>query len=120
MRKVIFLFVLMMSIGNVCAQNYKNDGKPYGFYCKIYKCGNNIIGIRWPENKKDNTLCDESGQELKFSNAMEALTYMSKRGWDLESVTYIEPTRDKAYILKKMVTNDLEAKDGLYFTKDFK
>lgn len=120
MKKYLLLIMLLLGICSANAQNYKNDGKPYAFYCKIYKSGSSNIGIRWPDNKKDNTLCNENGDEIKFNNVIDALTYMSKRGWELDAVTYIEPSRDKAYILKKMVTNDEEAKEGLYFTKDFK
>lgn len=122
MKKYLIIIMLLLGICSANAQNFKNDGKPYAFYCKIYRCGssNDKIGIRWPTYKKDNILYNENGEEIKFNNAIEALNYMSKRGWELDAVTYIEPSREKAYILKKMVTNDEEAKEGLYFTKDFK
>ena len=121
MKQLFILVLLLMGISSAKAQNFKNDGKPYAYYCQIFRYGSTNMEITWADNKKDTHLSDEKGELLQFNNAFEAINYMSKRGWELVSVTYInERTGEKAYILKKMVTNDKEAKDGLYFDRDFK
>ena len=121
MKKSLLLVLFIVFSLVSYAQNFKNDGKPYSYFCEIYRYGTTNIEIKWPENKKDTHLSDENGKLLEFNNVFEALNYMSKRGWELVSVTYVnERTGEKAYILKKMVSNDKEAKEGLYFDKDFK
>ena len=34
--KTVILFILIVFSQNLYAQNYKNDGESYDFYCQIY------------------------------------------------------------------------------------
>ena len=122
MRKLLFLFFLLVNI-NINAQNFKNDGKPYEVYCQIYgqlQASGKILykRILWPEFDSRTKLTDEKGNKLEFNNVLEAMNYLSKRGWTyVGNNTYHDMI---FYTLKKIVLNDQEAREGLHFKEDFK
>ena len=62
------------------------------------------------ENEKV-VVCDEENQAVVFNSNMDALTYLSKRGWIF--VGTVTPGNLIHYILKKEVSRDEDAKDGL-------
>ena len=72
----------------------------------------------WNNLKEETTLCDEKGEKIDLQNLIDAMNYMSKRGW--EFVQCERYNDEYHYILKKQVTSDQEAKEGLYFQTDFK
>ena len=122
MRKLLFLFFLLVNI-NINAQNFKSDGKPYEVYCQIYgqlQASGKILykRILWPEFDSRTKLTDEKGNKLEFNNVLEAMNYLSKRGWTyVGNNTYHDMI---FYTLKKIVLNDQEAREGLHFKEDFK
>ena len=126
MKKIVILIMLCMIGFSAKAQNYKNDGKPYAFYCQLVGFKNFAAQLRlkvlWDNIKEDNNLRDENGKKIEFYTMVDAMNYMSKRGWDyVECVTYKEGTSNVVhYIFRKYVTTDEEAKEGLYFETDFK
>ena len=127
MKKLIILFVICFLSLGVFAQNYKNDGKPYAFYCQIVGWqnlnGQLRIKMLWDNQKEENNLRDEKGEKIEFATMVDAMNYMSKRGWDyVECVTYADFGKQNVvhYIFRKYVTKDSEAKEGLYFENDFK
>jgi hypothetical protein len=123
MKKFILLMLLAL---NICvqanAQNVKNDGKPYAFYCIIVG-SRNLAGqlrlqILWDNMKTENNLRDKDGKKIEFKSMVDALNYMSKRGWDyVESVTYEQVVH---FVFRKYVTKDEDAKEDLYFQFDNK
>ena len=122
MKKIILLAVLAMMSVRIYAQNVKNDGKPYAFYCQLVGKMNLSAQLRlrilWNNIKTENNLRDENGNKIEFNTMVDAMNYMSKRGWEyVDDVTYEGVVH---YVFKKYVTNDEEAKDGLYFESDFK
>lgn len=126
MKKVLLFALFAVFSLVVNAQNYKNDGKPYAFYCQLVGFKNLAAQLRlkvlWNNMKDENNLRDENGEKIEFNTMVDAMNYMSKRGWDyVECVTYREGTNNVVhYIFRKFVTNDEEAKEGLYFESDFK
>jgi hypothetical protein len=126
MKKVLLFALFAVFSLVVNAQNYKNDGKPYAFYCQLVGFKNLAAQLRlkvlWNNMKDENNLRDENGKKIEFNTMVDAMNYMSKRGWDyVECVTYKEGTNNVVhYIFRKYVTNDEEAKEGLYFESDFK
>lgn len=126
MKKVLLFALFAVFSLVVNAQNYKNDGKPYAFYCQLVGFKNLAAQLRlkvlWNNMKDENNLRDENGKKIEFTTMVDAMNYMSKRGWDyVECVTYKEGTNNVVhYIFRKYVTNDEEAKEGLYFESDFK
>lgn len=120
MKKVFIIMFLLISIG-ANAQNLKNDGKPYAFYCqlvgKLNLAAKLRVEILWDNKKGEHQLRDEKGEKIEFNSMVDGMNYMSKRGWDyVECVTYGNVVH---YIFRKYVTNDEEAKEGLYFKEDF-
>lgn len=122
MKKIILLFIVMLMTVGANAQNYKNDGKPYDYFCMMqgFKNLSGVLRIQiiWDKKEKHEYLRDENGEKVEFKSIVDMLNYMSKRGW-----TYVEQVvYDKVqnYVFKKTVTSDAEAKEGLYFESDFK
>ena len=111
---------------SVHSQNIKNDGKPYAFYCQLVGfrnlAGQLRLKVLWDNMGDENNLRDENGKKIEFQTMVDAMNYMSKRGWDyVECVTYKDGASNVVhYIFRKFVTTDAEAKDGLYFETDFK
>ena len=122
MKKVIVLLFATVFSLNIAAQNYKNDGKPYYFYCQM-TASKNLAGVlrlelEW-DNKQDNEyLRDQNGKKIEFASVVDMLNYMSRRGWDLKETYVIQNVI--RFLFRKLVTNDDEAKEGLYFKSDFK
>ena len=122
MKKLLLLGLLFVFSLVSNAQNYKNDGKPYDYFCMMqgFKNLSGVLRIQiiWENQEKHENLRNEKGEKVEFMSIVDMLNYMSKRGW-----TYVEQvTYDKVqnYVFKKTVTNDKEAKEGLYFESDFK
>ena len=122
MKKLIMILLAITFSLNISAQNYKNDGKPYYFYCQM-TATKNLTGVlrlelEW-DNKEDNEfLRDENGKKIEFVSVVDMLNYMSRRGWELNK-TYVVQNVIR-FLFRKLVTNDDEAKEGLYFKSDFK
>lgn len=127
--KKLFLGLLLLScsICSVEAQNVLSPSEPYPVYCTIM--GYNFWGVGKVKVKLDlgtaaygkdfESLYDkETGKKIKFNTMMAVINYMSKRGWTLDQVTsYQENNLSKSnvihYIMKKMVKNDEEIREGL-------
>ena len=65
-----------------------------------------------------NTLKDENGSDIKFNTMMDALNYMSLKGWSyVDAYTIGDSKQGYVYhfILCKEVHDSKEALDGLYF-----
>ena len=122
MKKSILLFTFVLLTLGIYAQNVKNDGKPYAFYCQLVGMKNLSDQLRlrilWNNIKTENNLRDENGKKIEFATMVDAMNYMSKRGWDyVECITYGNVVH---YLFRKYVKTDEEAKEDLYFESDFK
>ena len=75
-KAIMFLLAITFSL-NIAAQNYKNDGKPYYFYCQM-TATKNLAGVlrlelEW-DNKQDNEfLRDEKGKKIEFASVVDML-----------------------------------------------
>lgn len=107
---------------SMSAQNIDNPGKPYYYFCQILGkknlAGKLRLTILWENQEEENDLRDEKGNKIEFKNMVEAMNYMSKRGWEYVDAT----TYDNVYhyVFRKLVTKDEEAKKGIFFKSDFK
>ena len=123
MKKLLcFIAMVMMTIG-ACAQNYKNDGKPYAFYCQFIgemQASGKVKPKRiiWDDIKGETKLTDKEGKVLEFNNMVELMNYMSKRGWTFVDCE-IYGSSWYYYFFVKTVTNDKDAREGFYFESDF-
>ena len=123
MKKLILFFALCLVVFGAQAQDTVLN-KPYYYYCQFV--GDMIINGRvrpiklvWNNEKDDQILVDQQGNEIVFYTMVDVINYMSKRGWELDNIM---PWNNSwfYFYFKKQVTNDAEAKEGLYFKSDFK
>ena len=122
MKKLILLFLFMLTSFTLSAQNYKNDGKPYYFYCQMTAfmnlAGKLRLTLQWDNQLYDENLRDENGKKIEFASVVDMLNYMSKRGWELNQTYTIQNV--VRFLFRKLVTTDEEAKEGLHFKSDKK
>lgn len=116
MKKVFIYLLLLISI-SANAQNVKSDGKPYAFYCQV-EAKFTVSKIRVEILFDDKNVCNEKGEKIEFKSMYDGINYMSKRGWDY--VDCVDYKNALHFILRKYVTKDEEATEGLYFEGDFK
>ena len=64
-------------------------------------------------------LYDSKNQPLRFISGMDAVNYLSKRGWKLVSTYYesISESESAHYIMEKTITNEKQVKEGLVMRK---
>lgn len=122
MKKFVLMALLALVTMGADAQNVMNDGKPYAYFCQLVGmrnlAGQLRLKILWDNLKTENNLRDENGKKIEFYTMVDAMNYMSKRGWEyVECVTYEKVVH---YIFRKYVTSDEQAKEYLYFESDFK
>lgn len=67
--------------------------------------------------EKYETIYDEEGKKKKFNSDIDAVNYMAKRGWKVETTYRIKGDDDIRYLLCKMVKTDEEAYEGLKIQK---
>ena len=60
-------------------------------------------------------LYDSKNQPLRFITGMDAVNYMSKRGWKLVSTYYesIKESESTHYVMEKTITDEKQVKEGL-------
>ena len=60
-------------------------------------------------------LYDNKNQPLRFITGMDAVNYLSKRGWRLVSTFYesISESESAHYVMEKTITNERQVKEGL-------
>lgn len=128
MKQKLLLLVLSLSMYSIGAnaQNYKNDGQPYDFYCIVAYSGasQNFSAILiFDKFDKKNLLVDQNGEKIKFETCADLFTYMSKRGWKLIPSPHSVSMSGRIgteWLFVKTVISDEEAKEGLYVESDFK
>lgn len=64
-------------------------------------------------------LYDSKNQPLRFITGMDAVNYLSKRGWRLVSTYYesISESESAHYVMEKTITNEKQVKEGLVMRK---
>ena len=122
MKRFLLFAILAAFSCFASAQNYRNDGKPYAYYCQIvgWMSLSSQLNFRilWNNKKLENTLCDENGNKVEFLTIVQLMNYMTKRGWEYVECPIYDDLGRKAlfhYIFRKYVTNDDEAEEGLFF-----
>ena len=82
------------------------------------KWSNFVQRIIWEDYGRKTKLTDENGKDLEFKNIVDAMNYLSKRGWkNVSSLSYADMF---FYTFKKTVKTDEEAKMGLFFKEEFR
>ena len=126
MRKVLFLFLLYISI-TAAAQN--NEGKR-PVYCEIM--GYNFWGFgkvkvqldmgdyAYHSSRSYDSIYEENCKKKKFNTMMEVLNYMGARGWKLIGTYYITIYKSNVvhYVMEKWISDESERKEGLILKED--
>ena len=126
MRRLITFLLAIFTVATLYAQ------EPTTVYCSIAGSqltgrANGYIGpveINFGQNSQQtNYLKDEYGRRINFKTMIEAMNYMAKRGWRLESTyTLFSPSLIEnsnldediiVMILSKEITSPEQAKEGL-------
>ena len=115
MRKIVLLILLSVFMSSK-AQNIAEPGMSYDYFCIVFIGNWSKSYVSMPFSSNVHAIMNEEGKKLSFKNTAELLTYMSKHGWKyVESTTY---DGNAAYIMKKTVRSDEEAKGELILECD--
>ena len=115
MRKVLFLFMLFVCTYTL-AQRIDKPGEPYDYFCIVFMGNWSKAYVSMPSYSNVHAIMDENDKKKSFNNDAEILTYMSKNGWQyVESIKY---DKYSAYLMKKTVNTDEEAKGSLILELD--
>lgn len=124
MRKYCLIFMLLLT-SSIYAQT------PYKVYAELVGKGREVSAKRtitvdfgrgfkyWSRNAKD-YLVDENGDKLSFNSMVDAMNYMSKRGWQLAESYYDPLENDLFWIIYKEITTDEQIREGLMTKEEFK
>ena len=116
MKKVVLLFLLCSCLAST-AQNNIEPVETYDYYCIVYIGKWSKAYISMPFSEFSHAIMNKEGKKKSFNNHVDLLTYMSKQGWKyVESTTY---DGNAAFLMKKPVRNDDEAKGDLLLESDF-
>lgn len=99
------------------AQNIAEPGKPYDYFCVVFIGNWSKAYVMIPSSPNYEAIMNTDGKKISFYHVSDLLTYMSKRGWK-----YVESAQCEgkpAYVMKKTVNKDEEAKVGLLLESDF-
>ena len=125
MRKVLFLFLLCISI-TAAAQN--NEGKR-PVYCNVMgytTWGFGKIKVQLDmgditRTKGFDAIYEANGKKKKFNTMMEVLNYMGERGWKAIGTYYITESPHQHvvhYLMEKWISDESERKEGLILKED--
>lgn len=118
------ILVLMLLVVGMCW------GQETKHYCEMrcfwmfkgdYTVQLDLGDVKSPfDNKSDCDIIDETGKAIRFTSEMDALNWMSERGWSLVEYKYHSDSPNATYyILSKTCTND-NLKDGIKLKYQFK
>ena len=92
-----------------------SDNTEYYVYCGVSVSDNNSVHISFDYNKNYKALYDENNKLLKMVD-VEAITYMTKLGWEYVEVIYLKSAlHDHYFLFRKKVKSDEEALQGFIF-----
>ena len=77
--------------------------------------------VSFLKQSKDTKLVDEQGNDIVFNSMVDAMNFMSKRGWDFAQAYVVTDGGQNVYhwLLKKEVTDDSQITTGLNLKADF-
>ena len=115
-----FLLIIFSIVSlNSFAQNANEGNNSYYCYCIMQAkgtWGSALKGYIDMDMNGRYTICDKNNKPMGFQNYIQIVNLMSKVGWEYVRCENIGSDLD--FILKKKVSNDQEAKDGLNLLTD--
>lgn len=76
-----------------------------------------ICYIRMASDKKQREIVDDKNENVNFFHVADAMTYLSKRGWEITCALGETTTGSGHFLLKKKVENDEEALQSIPLKK---
>ncbi len=145
MKRLLYIIAAMMTYSvSVQAQTSSDtiltdtldirfSGMPYKVYCEITSILNNYtaqttVEVNFGQSQtQNNTLVDNEGRPIVFNSNIDAMNYMSRRGWEFEQI-YIDKlsgkdsdaTRICHCIMSKFVNPDNPINEGFKVKAQFK
>ena len=110
MRKLFLLSLLFLSL-SVSAQRIDKPNEPYYIYCTVVGGGMLVSTIYIGEEEEEYFIMKDNEDKEKFKTGNDAMTYMSKRGWE-----YVGREGTTGYVFRKIVISDDEAYTNLNLT----
>ena len=115
MRKYLLLLITLYCSVAIYGQ------KPRQAYCEVIVWSHHIMfnaAVSFDFGMQSHTtvmLYDSQNQPLRFITGMDAVNYLSKRGWRLVSTYYesISESESAHYVMEKTITNERQVKEGL-------
>jgi len=115
MKKFLLLVITLCCSVAVFGQ------KPRQAYCEVIVWSHHIMfnaAVSFDFGMQSNNtvlLYDSKKQPLRFITGMDAVNYLSKRGWKLVSTYYesISESESAHYVMEKTITNEKQVKEGL-------
>ena len=128
MKKLTTLFFAMLLTVSAMAQ------KPYKVYCEVWgETTIDVIGYIYIDFGQDdvsrNWLVDNKGKGIHFNSMIQAINYLSERGWELEAAYntckpyYLDETKTETrhtLIMSKVVTSKEQITEGIYTRNMYK
>ena len=138
MKKLVTILLVLSGIfACTIASAQEQAAQPFKAYCEIVSSTRNIFSDKtsveldfgqaasfWSTDRK---LVDENGKTITFNSVLDAVNYMSKRGWVFEQM-YIVQAMNKGdsgtpayhWIMSKDVTDESQIMEGLRTQGDTK
>ena len=131
MKKILASLLVLAGLGfGLSAFAQEQSAQPYKAYCEIVSTMRNIFSDKTSVEldfgqaahwlSTDRKLVDEDGKTITFNSVLDAVNYMSKRGWVFEQM-YIVQSMSKGdsgtpayhWIMSKDVTDESQIMEGL-------
>ena len=129
-RLVTSLLVVAGIFFGLSAFAQEQSAKPYKAYCEIVSSMRNIFSDKTTVEldfgqaanywSTDRRLVDEAGKSITFNSVLDAVNYMSKRGWVFEQMYIVQSmskgdsgTPEYHWIMSKDVTDESQIMEGL-------
>lgn len=125
MKKVFFLMMMLIASISVSAQNLV-EGKHVtyvellGYESMLSTKVKVMVDMGQNQNKTNYKLRDENDKPIKFNSMVDALNYMTKRGWEYVNSFPVTHSNQNVYhyLLKKYIAKDEEMQEGLNLEKE--
>ena len=128
------LFASLLVVAGLCfgmsAFAQEQAAQPYKAYCEIISFSRNLFSNKttveldfgqaasWWSTERQ--LANENGEAITFNSVLDAVNYMSKRGWEVVEVYLVQSiskgesgTPQYHWVLSKCVTDDSQIMEGL-------
>ena len=110
MKKVLSLLFFVFLCQYASAQRVDKPGASYDYFCFVQRFLSDWARVI-TDSGQSSSIFNENGEHVLFDSDVALINYMTKRGWVY--VESIENRDNMVYVMKKSVTNDKNAFQGI-------